>query len=249
MAKRLLITGIHGTIGPKLAEYAKNQGFDIVSWPRHIVDPENVSEANLFLFRMNLSAIVHLGMGSERWAALIAHFAKVNNIPFVYTSSVMVFSDRRNGPFTIKDIPDSNDSYGQYKLRCEQAIRDASLKSCILRLGWQISEDGIGNNMVHFLDDEQSRRGKVSCSDMWIPACVFLSDTVETIMRCVNERWYGLFHVDGNSEDGFSYAKIVELLKQKLNRNWNIEINHDYVHDQRIKDEYLPTKRISTHFD
>ncbi|MGN1356646.1 MAG: sugar nucleotide-binding protein [Succinivibrionaceae bacterium] len=247
MVKRLLITGLHGTIGPKVAELAKSQGWDVVTWPRNVVDPENISEANLFLFRMNLSGIVHLGLGSERWASLMAHFAQVNDIPFVFSSTVMVFSDRRKGPFTIRDIPDSNDSYGQYKLRCEQAIRNASLKSCILRLGWQIDEDGQGNNMVHYLDEQQKSSGKVSCSDLWIPACTYLSDTADTIMKCINERWYGLFHVDGNAKDGYSYAKIVTLLKHKLNRDWVVSVNHDYVHDQRIKDDYLPVKSISSH--
>lgn len=248
MVKRILITGIHGTIGPKLAELAKNQGYKVVSWPRNIVEPDNIYEANLFLHRMNLSAIVHLGMGSEKWAALMANFAQINNIPFIFTSSVMVFSDNREGPFVTSDMPDSIDPYGQYKIRCENAIRDASINSCILRLGWQISEDGIGNNMVHFLDDQQATQGKISCSNKWIPACSYIDDTVDTIMCCVNDYWHGLFHVDGNAKDAYNFAQIVEMLKNKLKRNWNIEINQDYIHDQRMKDDYIFVRGISTHF-
>ena len=68
-------------------------------------------------------------------------------------------------------------------------------------------------------------------------------------MKCINERWYGLFHLDGNCEDRYTYAEIAEKLKKKLHKDWNIKIVNNYVHDQRMKDEYLPVIRNSAYLD
>ena len=99
--RRILITGLHGTVAPYVAKAAEKQGYHVVSWSRDIVDPTSLGDANMFLFRMNLDAIVHCASGPEVWGGIMAHFAAKNNIPFLFTSSVMVFSDRREGPYGI----------------------------------------------------------------------------------------------------------------------------------------------------
>ena len=68
------------------------------------------------------------------------------------------------------------------------------------------------------------------------------------IMKCINEKWCGLFHLDGNYQDRFTYAEIVEKLKKKLNKEWIIKVAENYSHDQRMKDDYLPVIRNSLHF-
>lgn len=247
--RRILITGLHGTLAPYVAKLAEEQGYKVIAWPRNLVDPTNVSEASLFLFRMNLSAIVHCATGEPCWAGTMAHFASVHKIPFVFTSSVMVYSNRRNGPYRIFDPADSVEEYGLYKMRCEEAIRDQNMRACIIRLGWQIAESDQGNHMVSFLDHEQKEKGYVECSNEWYPACSFIEDTAKTIMKCVNEKWYGLFHLDGNCQDQYTYAEIVEKLKKKYHKDWEIKIVNNYVHDQRMIDEYLPVLSNSVHFD
>lgn len=247
--RRILITGLHGTVAPYVAKAAEKQGYHVVSWSRDIVEPTSLGDANMFLFRMNLDAIVHCASGPEVWGGIMAHFAAKNNIPFLFTSSVMVFSDRREGPYGIFDPADSIEEYGLYKMRCEEAIRDNNRKACIIRLGWQIAESGGGNHMVNYLDQQQKQKGFVECSNEWFPACNFITDTADIIMKCINERWYGLFHLDGNCEDRYTYAEIVEKLKKKLHKDWNIKIVNNYVHDQRMKDEYLPVIRNSAYLD
>ncbi len=247
--RRILITGLNGTVAPKVAKEAENRGYDVIAWPRKLVNPENRSEAELFLSRMNLDAIVHMACGAESWAETISHFAGYKKIPMVFASSVMVFGDRRNGPFVTSDEPDGESDYGRYKVRCEQAVRNANSRSCIIRMGWQICEDGVGNNMVAYLDKEQKEHGRIMCSDSWIPACGYMEDSARTIMKCIDERWYGLFHMDGNCEDGYSFARIVKYLNAKMNRRWNIVTHNDYRHDQRLRDSYLPVFRNSVHWD
>ena len=81
--RRILITGLHGTVAPYVAKAAEKQGYHVVSWSRDIVDPTSLGDANMFLFRMNLDAIVHCASGPEVWGGIMAHFAAKNNIPFL----------------------------------------------------------------------------------------------------------------------------------------------------------------------
>lgn len=248
--RRILITGLHGTLAPYVAKVAESQNYQVIEWPRHLVDPLNIGEANLFLFRMKLDAIVHCATGPEVWAGTLSHFAETNNIPFVYTSSVMVYSDRREGPYGIYDPADSVEEYGLYKMRCEREVRNNGFHSCIIRLGWQIAENSLtGNQMVYHLEKQQAERGYVECSNEWYPACGFIEDTASIIMKCINEKWYGLFHLDGNCKDKYTFAEIVEKLKFKLKRNWDVRIVNNYIHDQRMKDDYLPVIPISTRLE
>ena len=158
MSRRLLITGLHGTLAPVVAELATRQGYDVIAWPRHVVPPDDLHEGGLFLSRMDLCGIVHLAYGSENWAGLLSRFAGENGIPVVFSSTAMVFSNRRNGPYTIDDVTDSNESYGQYKIRCEQAVRAANSKSCVLRLGWQINEN-VGLTAIWFRPANDNFKG------------------------------------------------------------------------------------------
>lgn len=246
--RRILITGLHGTVAPYVKNVAEQQGYQVLPWPRNLVNPDNLEESNLFLSRMNLDAIVHCATGSENWCGALAHFAYVQNIPFVFISSVMVFSDHRNGPYGIFDPADSVENYGLYKKKCEEAVRNNNMRACIIRLGWQIAELNPGNNMVAFLEKQQRENGFVECSDEWYPACSFIEDSAMVIMKCINEKWCGLFHLDGNYQDRFTYAEIVEKLKKKLNKEWIIKVVENYSHDQRMKDDYLPVIRNSLHF-
>lgn len=246
--RRILITGLHGTVAPYVKNVAEQQGYQVLPWPRNLVNPDNLEESNLFLSRMNLDAIVHCATGSENWCGALAHFAYVQNIPFVFISSVMVFSDHRNGPYGIFDPADSVENYGLYKKKCEEAVRNNNMRAYIIRLGWQIAELNPGNNMVAFLEKQQRENGFVECSDEWYPACSFIEDSAMVIMKCINEKWCGLFHLDGNYQDRFTYAEIVEKLKKKLNKEWIIKVVENYSHDQRMKDDYLPVIRNSLHF-
>lgn len=81
---------------------------------------------SLFLQRMRPDAIAHLAMGAESWAAQLAAYAALAQIPFVFTSSAMVFHHQPDGPHAESDVANAEDEYGRYKIRCEQAIGQAN---------------------------------------------------------------------------------------------------------------------------
>lgn len=239
---RLLVTGLNGTLAPHLAAQAKRRGMDVLPWPRQTVSPDDATAGELFLSRVRPDAIAHLGMGSEAWAAQLAGYAARHALPFVFTSSAMVFSHEPPGPHRREDTPLTSDGYGLYKQRCEAAIVAANPAAAIARIGWQIDADARGNNMLAALDHWQAQQGEVAASRAWIPACSFMDDTAEALLQLLLTRASGLFHLDSNASEAWRFDELVTALALRFDRSWQIRVHEEYHHDQRLlgNEGYMP---------
>ena len=231
---RILITGLKGTLAPHLAAQAEQAGWQVLGWPRELVDPADAVAAERFLQETRPDAIAHLAMGAESWAAQLAGHARMAQIPFLFTSSAMVFHHEPQGPHRLEDAPGAQDDYGRYKLRSEAAIWQANAAASIARIGWQIDPEARGNNMLAALDGWQAEQGKVEASRLWIPACSFMDDTAAALWRLLREGARGLYHLDSNSEQAWRFDELVLALARRFERAWQIEVTESYRHDQRL---------------
>jgi dTDP-4-dehydrorhamnose reductase len=230
-----LITGLNGTLAPVLARHAEGLGVDVLAWDRNRLPPDGVAAADAWLHGERPDAIAHLGMGSVEWAERLARYAAAHGKPFVFTSTAMVFHHVPNGPHAVDDDRNAQDSYGQYKRECEDAVLTAHPEASVVRIGWQIDPLQAGNNMLMALDQWQATQGRVSASQAWTPACSFMIDTAAALARLLMQPAPGLFHVDSNAEEGHNFAQIAQALKVTFNRNaWDIHVHDDYAHDQRL---------------
>jgi len=230
---------MNGTVAPKLAQRAVDRGHEVVAWDRSAVDPNDAAASANFTAAVAPDAIAHLAFGAESWAAQLAAIARDRSLPFVYTSTTMVFAERPDGPYTIHSPRTATDDYGHYKIRCEDAIWAAHAGAMIVRLGYQIDADGRGNNMVAHLVEQQERDGVVRASTGWIPSCAFIDDTVAAMLNLIEEPRVGLHHLDSNADDAMSYFEIVTRLAKRLQRRWTIEPSAEPRHDQRLVDSRL----------
>lgn len=232
---KLLVTGLHGTLAPKLADAAERQGHEVLGWDRHQVDPNDASAAQAWLNRQQPDAIAHLAMGSSDWAALLAAHAAQQRLPMLFTSTAMVFDHEPDGPHCPQDARTAKDDYGRYKIACEDAITAANASATIARIGWQIDPAAPGNNMVMALDDWQRREGKVAASSAWQPACSFMEDTAAALLALLLVPVAGVVHLDSNAAEGHSFDAIVRALREQLGRSeWQVSVHADYRHDQRL---------------
>lgn len=227
---RLLVTGLNGTLAPRLAEAARAAGHDVIGWGRAAVDPEDEAASARWLAEQRPDAIAHLGMGSARWAGwLAAHCERL-----VFTSTAMVFANAPDGPHDVADARTASDDYGRYKMACEDAVRAASRTAVIARIGWQIDPTQPGNNMLMALDDWQRRDGRVAASRQWTPACSFMADTAAALLALLEQPQPGLHHLDSNAQDGWRFDELVRALARAHGRDWRVEATDDYRHDQRL---------------
>lgn len=230
-----IITGLGGTLAPHLARAAATNGVDVLGWNRALVDPDDVAGCARFLAAEKPDAIAHLGMGSPEWAGRLAAEAQIGGIPFVFTSSAMVFDSVPDGPHAIDAELNSKDPYGQYKIACESAVLSAYPSASIARIGWQIDPRQPGNNMLMALDAWQSKEGHVAASRAWIPACSFMPDTAAALMKLIAQPRPGVVHLDSNADEAYSFDRIVASMKLAFSRDaWVLRVNDDYRHDQRL---------------
>lgn len=245
---RLLLTGMRGTVAPRLATHAVQAGHDVVAWDRTAVPPDDLDECRRFVETVRPDAICHLAFGAEAWAGMLSEAAGQRGAPFVYTSTAMVFAQRPDGPYRPTDPPTADTEYGQYKMRCEQAVRAANPDAMVVRLAYQVDIDGKGNNLVAHLDSAHGACRPITASTRWIPALAFLDDTADGLLSFLTDPEPGIHHLDGNAVSGWDYHRVVRALAATLGRPWRIEPTGDPVHDQRLLDS-ARVASISSHLE
>ena len=235
--RHLLVTGLSGTLGPRLAQRARAAGWRVSGWDRRVVPADDGEAARDELERLRPDAIAHLAIGSAAWAGLLARHARERAIRLVFTSTAMVFDHMPDGPHDIAAPRNARDDYGRGKVACEDAILAANPQAGIARLGWQIDDRATGNNMLAELDRWQARDGRVVASARWTPACSFMDDTCAALLDLVEGGQGGVAHLDANAVEAWTFDQIVTALRVRFARGWVVEVDRSdaaYAHDQRL---------------
>jgi dTDP-4-dehydrorhamnose reductase len=235
----VLVTGLTGTLAPVVADALRARGRNVAGWDRRRVPPEDKAACVAQLERLRPAAVFHLSLGSETWAALLAGWCARNEVPFVFTSTAMVFDQEPDGPHRIDDLRNAKDDYGRYKIRCEDAIAEASDRAIVARIGWQIGAKRGGNNMLEALWRMAETEGVIHASIAWRPACSFMNDTAEGLLRLVEAGRPGVYHLDSNARDGLTFYAVAQRLRERHGADWLIDAAADYAHDQRLLDDTL----------
>lgn len=235
--RRVLVTGLNGTLAPVLADALRARGAHVTGWDRERVPPDDTAACVAELERLRPEKVFHLGLGSETWAAALAGWCARHGVPFLFTSTAMVFDNEPDGPHRVDDQRNAKDDYGRYKIRCEDAIADASDRAIVARIGWQIGASRGGNNMLEALWRMVENDGVIPASTAWRPACSFMSDTARGLIRLVEDERPGIHHLDSNVRDALSFHEIVLRLRARQRANWHVEARDGYAHDQRLLDD------------
>lgn len=243
---RAIVTGARGTVGRVLVERLRAAGHWVIGWDREAVSPGDAEQVRDFVHDVQPQVIFHLAIASqpsgltnegeiinESWPRQLAELAAEDGFRLVVTSTVMVFTDDAKGPFTVASEPDANEGYGLAKLKTERIVRAAHPDAVIARLGWQIGTEPGGNNMLSAFEDQQVKNGFVSASTKWLPACSFITDTCDALIR-LSQAEAGLYLIDSNEK--WNYFEIASALSRLHGDRWKIVPNEDFVYDQRMID-------------
>jgi dTDP-4-dehydrorhamnose reductase len=226
---RLLITGLSGTLAPVLARVARAQGHAVLGW-----DHRSLGFADARAFeRLGPDAVAHLATAGPEESAALARLAAKRAVPFLVTSTAMVFHHQPDGPHAVDEPRNAEEGYGRMKIAVEDAVREAHPGASVVRIGWQIDAHARGNNMLAELDRWQATQGEVAASRAWRPACSFMEDTALGLLALIGTS--GVHHLDSNAEEAWTFAQIVHALRVRFGRtHWRVREHEDYRHDQRL---------------
>ena len=253
--KRALITGANGTVGTALKAHLKAQNIEVITWDRKQTPIDIYSAMEHFVRETNPDVLFHLatasnptGMENESWqvnyvwTSELAWITRQLGIKFVFTSSVMVFTDDAIGPFRIDSEPDASAGYGYEKLMAEKRVFHQNPNAIVARLGWQIGNSAGSNNMIDFFAKQMAENNHISASTKWYPACSFLDDTAQALHQLTQQDG-GLYQVNSNTK--WTFYEIASALNTKHGSKWIIQANEDFIYDQRMVDDRVAIKPLN----
>lgn len=246
---KVLVTGLGGTVGQALAARLRAERHEVVGWDRAAVPIDRYDAMDRFVAETGPDAIVNLAIASRPtgrpdeswlvnhdWPSELAWICRQRGVRFVHASSVMVFSDRAEGPFTVESAPDATEGYGHEKRAAEGRVAYQNPDAVIARLGWQIGAAPGSNNMIDFLEKRTREQGHVAASARFLPACSFLPDTAAALCRAIAAP-PGLYQVDSNR--GHSFLAIARALSALYGGRWPVVEASEPAQDQRMIDPRL----------
>lgn len=243
---KALITGANGAVGTGLRNYLATLYANVVTWNRNDVPYTDYAAMESYVADVNPDVLFHLATASKptgveneawlvnyEWTSELAWITRTLGVRFVYTSSVMVFTDANRGPFTLESRSDALDGYGYEKRMAERRVFHQNPDAIVARLGWQIGEAPGSNNMIDFFARQMREHGQVNASRRWFPACSFITDTAAALYRLASSA-PSLYMLDSNTRWNF-YA-IAQALNVQLGNKWQIVADDSFVYDQRMID-------------
>ncbi len=234
---------------PIVAHQFQLRGWNVLEWNHHQIPPDDLQQSEQFWQQHHIDAVCHMAMGSEAWAAWLGEHCKRHNIPYLFVSTAMVFDATKNGPYGIFEERNTQDDYGKYKVRCEDAIWQANPDAMVARIGWQLHHQAEGNNMLAHLDRQHEEYGVITASTAWYPATSHMDDTALAFLQLIERNEAGLYHLDSNLKDKWNFYELVCALKQHYNKPWQVLPSNDYHHDQRLTDERIALPPLSERFN
>lgn len=249
---KAIITGGRGTVGSALASFLRARGDEVVLWDRSVVPIDRYQPMEDFVRCEKPDVLFHLAIASKgtgkpneswlvhyEWTSELAWICRQLGVRFLFTSSVMVFSDNAKGPFTLDSAPDAPDGYGYEKRMAEQRVFHQNPGSIVARLGWQIGDAPGSNNMIDNFEKRMRSEGAIHASRRWLPACSFIQDTAAALAS-LNAP--GLYMLDGNRK--WNFFEIAGALNELHGRRWKVVPNDDFVFDQRMLDPREPAASL-----
>lgn len=222
---KVYITGITGTVAPYVKEEFQANGFDVFDKHFRINEETDIKELKDYIHQIKPDIIVHLALGPFSVVETLAEYAKANHIKFAYISTVSVYEDNAGGPYNKDTIVTVENEYGKYKYDCENIVRKIKPDSYIIRIGWQISDQGDSesNNMFNFIKNNTDDNNTITVSDQFFPSTSFLDETAKAIVNIITTKEPDLYLANSNKDK--SLYDIVSMLKEQF--HLDIEVVND----------------------
>lgn len=135
----------------------------------------------------------------EGTVTLLTNAAELNSF-FVYVSTDFVFSGEK-GNYTEKDPADPVNYYGKTKQEAEEAIREYEADWAIVRTVLVYGQPLSGrSNILTIVKDKLEKNESYNVVDDQIRTPTYVEDLAEGIVKIVDQRATGIFHLSGKDK-------------------------------------------------
>ena len=231
---RVLVVGAHGQLARSLVAHRAEAGMEIIARGRPHLDltsPDTVVAAIADVAPdviINAAAYTAVDQAeteeqdaralNELGAGVLAHEARVRDVPLIHISTDYVFDGQSDQPYVESDPVAPMSAYGRSKLAGERAVAAAQPQSLIIRTAWVVSPYGRNfcKTMLRLAGERPQLR--VVADQVGSPTyaphlAAALVDMAKQIMRGREDVNWGIYHL---ANGGFAswYDVAIATMKE-----------------------------------
>ena len=205
---KIAIVGASGLVGKEFARQLAS-AHDVSPFPHAEFDITDRESTARKIFELQPDLIINcavLGVDycerepelaravNSRGPENLAKAAAAINTPLVHLSSNYVFDgERKDGLYTVDDLPRPISVYGRTKLDGEDAVRAATDRHFIVRTSWVFGPGK--NNFFSTVQQSILAGNEIRVITDVAASATYLCDLVERSLEIVSRRKYGTYHV------------------------------------------------------
>ncbi len=234
MTTRVLVTGSNGQLGQTIKElYSENKNnIDFLFLSKEELDiskEESIREifkSTPFDYCINCAAYTNVEQAEKtpelaykingKGVKLLAEACLEYNVVLIHISTDYVFDGEKKGPYTVLDIPNPINEYGQSKLLGESYIQDILSKYFIIRTSWLYSKR-YGKNFYKTILEKakETKELKITTEQIGCPTnTVNLANFIISLIKGGSID-FGLYHF--SDEVAMTWYKFAEQILKENN--------------------------------
>lgn len=246
----IIVTGAKGQLGGDVCRVLEKENVPFLGIDKDELDITDGNEVESFFAKNKASALIHCAAYvavdkaedekelcfrvNETGTRNLARACKKYNIKMLYVSTDYVFGGKSEMPFEPEDEKAPLNTYGQSKLKGEEAVKEYLTDYFIVRTSWVFGEKN--TNFIATMLRLAQEKNSLSVVNDQIGSPTYSKDLAALLCRMIKTQAFGTYH---GTNEGF--CSWYELAKKAF------EIKGITVNLIPVKSEAFPTKATRPH--